>query len=95
MESEISDKDSLVAETSLKMDNISEVSATEEKLLDDHSEQSKKHRISLKRSKSLSRRSLKISNPKIKKGITIGSVLGTILLFMDDFIAEAILSLII
>ena len=51
MESEISDKDSLVAETSLKMDNISEVSATEEKLLDDHSEQSKKHRISLKRSK--------------------------------------------
>ena len=58
MESEISDKDSLVAETFLKMDNISEVSATEEKLLDDHSEQSKKHRISLKRSKSLSRRSL-------------------------------------
>lgn len=95
MKSKINDKVNLATETSLKMDNFNEVSATEQKLLDGHSEQYKKHRISFKRTKSLTRRSLKISNPKLKKSITIGSVLGTILLFMDDVIVEAILSLII
>ena len=53
----------------------------------------KKNRISLKIPKSLNRRALRISNPKIKKGIVIGSDLGGLVFFVEilDVIGSAIL----
>lgn len=70
-------------DTTIKEENIVEIINNEEKPLVSHSELDKKNRISLKRPKSLTRRAVKISNPKIKKGIVIGSVLGGAVLFIQ------------
>ena len=70
-------------DTTIKEENIVELINNEEKPLVSHSELDKKNRISLKRPKSLTRRAVKISNPKIKKRIVIGSVLGGAVLFIQ------------
>ena len=80
-------------DTTIKEENIVEIINNEEKPFVCHSELDKKNRISLKRPKSLTRRAVKISNPKIKKGIVIGSDLGGLVFFVEilDVIGSAIL----
>ena len=70
-------------ETTLSIDKFSEVSSSEEKALIHSSEQHKKNRILFKRPKSLIRRTLRISNPKIKIGIVLRTVFGGIIFLTD------------
>lgn len=81
------------SDTTIKDENIVEGINNEEKSFSSHSEWDKKNRISLKIPKSLNRRALRISNPKIKKGIVIGSDLGGLVFFVEilDVIGSAIL----